>query len=846
MSYPLLPHPPQDNRPEPRQVLSHPSRAVAPWWRRSSWRRVGGLLLPVPLLLFTLAGEAQSPEESLQQQEDALIKNFALPESPPPPPVARPLPAPPRVTGEAAPPLSAPLPPALPPSAPAATAPALPSAPAEPSPSPVAVRTYALAFDRSPATGQRLRLQGVFAQTQLGFSRPQGWDLQSVKVLLRFQHSPALVPSRSNLTVRVNDTAVGSVPLNRPQSQIAQVLFNVPRSVLQNYNTLTILAQQNNDPVCSDGTSPTLWTEVLPDSQLLFEYRPKPVTLDFSTYPFPFYDPLGLQTPEITYLLPEKMTDDWLVAATRLQTSLGRLADYRPLATQLIPSLQATLPESAALVVLGTPEDQPALKTLTLPFKLVNNQWVDGKQTPFPPDVGLLMLTTTQAGSIPTLVITGNGPAGVRKAAQLLAQAQGRQIGTGQGVIVQTVATPPSPSPGDWPRFLPNRDRFELKDVFVTDDRPFQDVTVRGASAPAIEIPFRALPNEHWERGSRMTLRYSYSPQVNPRTSSVEVMLDNVVIKGARLNEIGGGTHRTLNLDFPVNRVTPQSLLKVAFYLNPREPEECGQIVDQQLWGTVHADTSFQVNRSDTVTLPDLKRLQSGYPFADPQDLSNTTIVVPDAPSPATVQTLLTFGERLGRLSRSEDIQISVYQTSNFPEDLKKERQLVGIGIRENLPFAEALEGPGLQLKSFFTRWFKQNQIQVFPDAEGVIKQMISPWNSEKTLLVFSGQTEAGLTQISHLLREDALFYQLDKDTVLISDRRNGLPRYDPDAYTITYLQTESPHQITQQGPFRQSIWFLQKYWYLLPILIIIVTLALYGISELYLNKVIATKDQQK
>ncbi|WP_390903871.1 cellulose biosynthesis cyclic di-GMP-binding regulatory protein BcsB [Trichothermofontia sichuanensis] len=73
----------------------------------------------------------------------------------------------------------------------------------------------------------------------MGFPRPQGWDLQSVKVLLRFQHSPALVPSRSNLTVRVNDTAVGRVPLNRPQSQIAQVLVCDPIHKL--FSRLTLI-----------------------------------------------------------------------------------------------------------------------------------------------------------------------------------------------------------------------------------------------------------------------------------------------------------------------------------------------------------------------------------------------------------------------------------------------------------------------------------------------------------------------------------------------------------------------------------------------------------------------------
>jgi hypothetical protein len=74
-----------------------------------------------------------------------------------------------------------------------------------------------------------------------------------------------------------------------------------------------------------------------------------------------------------------------------------------------------------------------------------------------------------------------------------------------------------------------------------------------------------------------MTLRYSYGPQVNPRTSAVEVLLDDVFIGGARLaseewsestNPQGGSTRQP-------DQAT--SKIQVAFRLNPREPGQCGR-----------------------------------------------------------------------------------------------------------------------------------------------------------------------------------------------------------------------------------------------------------------------------
>ncbi|MGF1677532.1 MAG: cellulose biosynthesis cyclic di-GMP-binding regulatory protein BcsB, partial [Rivularia sp. (in: cyanobacteria)] len=62
---------------------------------------------------------------------------------------------------------------------------------------------YILEFNRSPVVGNRMRLRGVYSEGRLGFTRPRGWNIGTVKALIRFQHSPALYANRSNLTVLV-------------------------------------------------------------------------------------------------------------------------------------------------------------------------------------------------------------------------------------------------------------------------------------------------------------------------------------------------------------------------------------------------------------------------------------------------------------------------------------------------------------------------------------------------------------------------------------------------------------------------------------------------------------------
>ncbi len=702
----------------------------------------------------------------------------------------------------------------------------------------VPVNKYAVEFNRSPVVGNRFRLRGVYSEARLGFTRPRGWKLKSAKTLIRFQHSPALIAARSSLTAQVNGTSIGSVPLNRKESQVGQVAFNIPAKLIQDYNDLSVVVQQNNDPQCSDPGDPLLWTEVLPDSKLMFEYQPQPISLNFSRYPFPFFDELSLETNRITYLLP-KLNEGWLTAAPRLQAAFGRLADFRPIDTHIVKTLNDVKPNER-LVVIGTPADQPALQSLKLPFKVSGNQILDSSQNPLADDVGLLMLSSIPKSNVPVLVVTGNGPDGVKKAAQFLVEPNAKKVGTGEAIIVNELKRVPTPSPRLWPRYLPEKNSFKLSEIKTqANGKPFEDITVRGSSAPPIEFDFRALPDDRFTRGSSMNLIYSYGPQVNPRLSALEVLLDDVFIGGARLDSEQGATRKSLKVDLPANLIKPTSKIKVAFRLNPREPAKCGQITDQQLTGTIHADTSFDLKRETFVQLPDLELLQSGYPFAAPQDLSSTAIVVPDTPSDTELLTLLEFSERLGRLSKADSVQLNAYTVTTLTSDARKKNHLVGIGVRDKFPFPKALESGGFRLSEAFSRQFNQGTVQTWQDTEGVIKEVISPDNSSRVLLALSAQTEEGLDQVRQIVSKDPWFFQLQKDTVLVSGDQQDTSGYDPDAYNLEFLESApSTKRLDDANPLSKVSRFLQENWFLLPAGIVAIAIVLYGISQLYLKRI--------
>lgn len=712
---------------------------------------------------------------------------------------------------------------------------------------PLEAGKYILEFNRSPIVGTRLQLRGIYDEARLRFTRPRNWEAKNVQVLLRFRHSPALYATRSNLTVLINGVSVGSVPMNKKEGEIGTAVYSVPANVLKDYNEVVIAALQNNSPTCTqDPFDPSLWTEVLPDSKLVFDFVPKPISLDFSRYPYPLFDEFSLNPNEISYLLPKSIDEAWLTATTRFQAGLGRLAEFRPINTRLAETISAVKP-GGRLVVIGTPKMQPGLQSLKLPLTLQRDRWLDESKKPIADDVGVLMLTTTADQKGLVLVATGNTAAAVNKAVQFLLQPRDRQIGTGQTILVKQLSDVPAPPLRDWPGYLPLANKFQLKDLQTQGQEPYQDITTRGSDAPPIEFDFRALPDDRFLTGSVLNLRYSHGPQLNPLTSLLEVQLDGLPLAGRKLDAVDGTKNATFKVDLPADKIKPNSRIQVRFQLDPRERRSCNRAVDQQLWGTVHADTEFDLKRDSGGRVPDLKLLQVGYPFTAPQDLSQAAIVLPQTPSRAELMLLLEFSERLGRLSRADSIKLNVYRSEQLPPAVRSSQHLVAIGRRSQFPLPEAAKSGGFNLQNLFGRQREGVSVRTLPDVEGVVKEIVSPWNGDRVLLMLTGQSDAGITQLQDLFAQDSLFYQLRDDTVLMSVNQAALSAQDTTTYTLEFLQQAEQRSVLSEVSWHERLTQrLGGNWLILIPGTLVVVLLIYGVSQSWLNRYVSQEQSQE
>jgi hypothetical protein len=117
------------------------------------------------------------------------------------------------------------------------------------------------------------------------------------------------------------------------------------------------------------------------------------------------------------------------------------------------------------------------------------------------------------------------------------------------------------------------------------------------------------------------------------------------------------------------------------------------------------------------------------------------------------------------------------------------------------------------------------------------VKLMVSPNNGDRAVLAITGQSEQGLTDAAEVFKRDPLFSQLNGDTVLISRNKPNPSPNDPYAYKLDILREEPLQQVQRTGFLSRISIFIQDNWFLLPTGILLISLLLYGISQLYVNR---------
>lgn len=616
-------------------------------------------------------------------------------------------------------------------------------------------------------------LETVRTFRQYNFTKPKGWDvLSSSKVHVAFQHSLNLLPERSSLNILLNNRILKTIRLEKSNAEPTTIDFNIPPDLLKDHNTLTFQVDQHYTYDCEDPFSAELWTTVLGDTYLQLDYDRVKVQPDLAHFPYPLMDELNNYSPtRVGYIMPGSVSDESLSAFATAVTYIGQTGSWR----ELDPYLATTgdLGKNNGFVVVGTPSENQAVSTVSSGFdvKLSGSQFVHPKTGEvLPEDAGVIqMVPNPRNPSQGVLVISGNGPAGVLKAARALAQKPSNALLVGRSAIVEDINTGDEYPYRAWDGFVQYSG-----DTFKQLGLP--TLTARGITSLPLFYKLKIMPDLFMPGKSKAKVKviYSYSSQVEEELSKLEIRLNGKSITEGIPLKPEGGRLEEFTFEVPSEELFNYNDLEFKFHLFPVKFDPCRYVTDVHLWGTIHNTSSVVLPAEMKTPLPDVGLINDGaFPFTMYQDLSQLSVVMPDAPNNAEMDLMLQSLTRIGRESASKrGIRLTAHHVASLPGDQRGSNHLIAIGQKSNNKMIADLKGKFKLLTDGNTTTLKGADKKLvdlsYDNQQGVMEEMISPWNDSRVLMTLTGETDAALQKLSEFFRDDALFATIEPGNVAV------------------------------------------------------------------------------
>ena len=656
-------------------------------------------------------------------------------------------------------------------------------------------------------------LKTVRSERRYSFTRPKSWRINPQSTIqLSFQHSPSLLPERSHLNIQVNNRILKTVRLTQDNVKPTRISVAIPPSILKDRNEVAFQVDQHYTNDCEDPFSPELWTTLLPESYLKLGYSVVHLTPELAQMPYPYIDDLAYDAAKIGYALPTTLSDESLSAGAKVAVWFGQQAQWRDINAFLAPDNLSTAKEN--LIVIGTPEENKAIGTLKQHFsvKLNDNGFVDKDGKALSKEAGVIqLLANPSAKGKAILVVSGNSAKGVLNAANYLVQNPANKLMTGKYVIVQDQRLGKQVPFRHWDGFLQGENA-------TFNELGFQTLSTRGITALPIFYKLKIMPDVYQLGRQKAVIKtiYSYSSQVDGSQSKLEVRVNGKSIKSIPLDNPKGESQAVAEIKIPPEDLHTFNDVEYQFFLYPDKFDACRFVTDAHLWGTIHNTSSIKVPSKIQAPMPDLGLLNDGgYPFSAHQDFSDVSFVLPKILEREHLQTFLSMLTRFGKESRSQSgIRINAFHEESLPEDLKRNNHLIAIGQIGSLELMNELQSK-LMLVIAETR---KAVMQESPNkllskldykrGQGILEELVSPWNSNRVILLATGETKDALKHLTNLFSKDKLFGAIGPGNVLVMNQ---------DASTsVTLLKKGEARFMNRQGGNDSGLSLPQWGWFML------------------------------
>jgi len=647
-----------------------------------------------------------------------------------------------------------------------------------------------LEFGAHLKIAQDPRLTGIRDSRSVFFTLPSRWKaLPGSSLHLFVRHSEELDGDRSFLSISLNYGTLRSLRLDHENATLTEVVVPIPPEMIKPENELVFSVEQFHRPTTNGGE---IWSSISAQSFLAIRYREEPPTLNLSRLPSPLLEPDSFYSNRLAVLLPARFSPSTLEATARLVANLVKRVAPERVTVRIVSSMRAM---RAPLLVVGTPEEQPELVSLRgrspLLFSSVRGKTVlrSTNGEVFGENEGVVGLATkAQADPTSILFVTANSVSGVLLAASNVLSPGWNVSGTFVRVTEETRLT--SPKVREWHGFIPPRSFFTLADLGL------HNLKITSQRNDPLVVPLDATPDARFlGYGSRMVLKLRLNPDLYVGDARLLVQVNDVTLADTGIREKFGRSIGSLPVAIPSELLKPRNVLRIVW----KGPADG---VTQRGVAWLLPASEFYLPRYYEAELPDLGLLQSHlYPFSLKGDLSDVLVVVPDDLNEEMFSALVELSLGLARLAPAEYLAFRVRRLTDLSRANLSEFHLVFLN----------LEGRRDRLTALLPNWKATPRVES-SGGRPTIREMASPWNLKRYILVISARSGRQLHQAVSAALSESNLAQLRGDFAYLGTNRPESFVLGPRRKTADYS-----HQVFIEA-------WLRAHWLALPVILITVS----------------------
>ncbi len=550
-------------------------------------------------------------------------------------------------------------------------------------------------------------LRGVDAYHSLYFSVPQTEVVKSATMHLRFHFSPGLLPALSHLKVSINGTLFATLPVTlqpsgtgippdlTPSEKIAasrqistrragesnalmEATLDMPAEMLVHDNQITFEFIGHYTLQCEDPSHTTLWAHVDSNSSIELQGSLLPLRDDLKLLPLPFYDAAINLHPIIPIVFLSQPSNGVLQAAGIVASWFGLLpADFRPVR---FPVSFGKIPPGNVVLFSEHAADLPAS---------LNVQGSTG------PTVAIRTNPSDPYSKI--LIITGDSAQDTVTAARALSL----QRDLWQGNQVSVTLKPVRKSrPDDAPRWLStdSSNPVTVGEIMNTGD-------LQGDGSVPVGIYFRLPPDLY--RGDVANLpfhlAYRYNSVPLSQESTLQVYMNGAYVSSTPMPHTSKPSQQlSTNIPVPWADMRPFSnSVMLRFVFQIAKQGMCQDTAPLNLQGAILKDSYLDVRDiPHLASLPDLELFaNAGFPFTQLKDLSESTIILPNAPGTDEIESYLTLMAHFGAQTGYPVIGVSVAGPDGLTASSRKNYIVMGT-VEDQPAFGKLNDRLPIQIQS--------------------------------------------------------------------------------------------------------------------------------------------------